>query len=129
MTTIYKIAIGHDIPPEDHTPFDPQPSSIGMQHTRRQFAASGGVTDELPFIDFLFELLEDEPADYQAVLTLSGLLVAKTALVSVSIEDENYDPVVRNGRAVKPLIGSDGQRSDMFLKNFVLLIKQLRAQA
>lgn len=128
MTTIFKIAVGHDVAPEDMTPFDPQPSTIGMQYTRRQFAASGGVTDELPFIDLNFGLLE-EPADYQAVLTLSGLLVARTALVSVSIEDENYDPVVRNGKAVKPFIGSDGQRSDMELKNFVLLIKSLRPQA
>lgn len=129
MTIIYKIAVGHDVAPEDHTPFDPQPSSIGPQYTRRQYAASGGVTDELPFIDLVFELFEDEPADYQAVLTLSGLLVAKTALVSVSIEDDNYDPIVRNGRAVRPQIGVDGSRQDGFLKNFVLLIKNLRAQA
>lgn len=129
MTTIFLIAVGHDVAPEDMTPFDPQPSTIGLQYTRRQYAASGGVTDELPFIDLVFELFDDDPADYQAVLTLSGLLVARTALVSVQIEDENYDPVVRNGRAVKPFIGSDGQRSEMFLKGFVLLIKSLRAQA
>lgn len=128
MTTIFKIAIGHDVAAEDMTAFDPQPSTRGMQYTRRQFAASGGVTDELPFIDLVFELLED-PADYQAILTLSGLLVATTALVSVQIEDENYDPVLRNGRAAKPFIGSDGQRSDMELKGFVLLIKSLQAQA
>lgn len=128
MTTIFRIAVGHDVAPEDMTPFDPQPSTKGLQYNRRSYAISGAVIDEGPFIEFDFGLFEDEAA-YQAVLTLSGLLVATTCLVSVSIEDENYDPAVRNGTAVKPFIGSDGQRSDLFLNNFVLLVRGLRPQA
>lgn len=128
MTTIFKIAVGHDVAPEDMTAFDPQPSTIGLQYTRRQYAASDRVLDELPFIELNFGVFE-EIEDYQGVLTLSGLLVARTALVSVQIEDENYDPIVRNGTAQKPFIGSEGQRSETFLSNFVLLIKSLKAQA
>lgn len=124
---IYGIATGWDVALGSLVPFDPQPATVGLLYMRRQFAASGAVIDEGPYWEYRWKYLEDEE-QYQAILTQSGLLVAKTALVSANGPDDNYEEAIRNGVVVKPLIGSDGQR-DFFMSNFVLLVKQLRAQS
>jgi hypothetical protein len=56
------------------------------------------------------------------------LLTATTSDVSVYIQNENYSWVVRNGVAVKPEIGTDGERSRYHLRGFVILVKDLRVQ-
>lgn len=126
MTT-YAIATGWDVALESLTPFDPQPLSVGLLYDRRQYAASGLVLDENPYWEYRFGLFEDD-AQYVAVLTQCGLLTARTALVSATGPDDTYGDAIRNGVAVRPFIGSDGQR-DFFLKGFVILVKSLRAQA
>lgn len=124
----YLIALGHNVPLEDLVAFDPQPAIVGYRYTRRSIAVSGAVEDEAPFLELVFELLDPESM-YQSVLTQSGLLVAKTALVTVYVEDENYDWIRKNGTAVKPMIGSDGGRTGLFLQNFVILVKKLQTVA
>jgi hypothetical protein len=124
---IYGIATGHDVAIESLTAFDPQPATVGLLYARRQYAASGEIIDELPYWEYRWDVLEID--EYQAILTLSGLVTAKTALVSANGPDDNYDEAIRNGRAVKPQIGSDGQRDGTFLRNFAMIIKSLQAQA
>lgn len=123
----YLILAGHDQPLEDLLPVVGQCSSIGLQYTRRQFAASGIVVDELPFIELNFSTLNI--TRYQALLTQTGLLVATTGPVSVYIPDQNFNWILRNGTAVKPEIGTDGQRTNYWLKDFTFLVKSLQAQA
>ncbi len=96
-------------------PFVLEPATIGLQHTRRSYAASGRVIDELGFVELNFSVLPEDDADYRALLTQCGLLTATTALVTVQIQDENYNWVRRNGTIVKPSIGTDGQRSDFLV--------------
>lgn len=128
MATLYMIADGHDVPPESMSPFDPQPRTEGMQYTRRQYAASGIVVDEAPFVEFLWSMFETG-AQYRATLTQAGVLVARTALVSLYLEDDTFDGIVRNATIVRPFIGSDGKRTNYWLADFVLLAKNLQAQA
>lgn len=125
---MYLWAPGWDQPLESLLPIDPQPATVGLQYNRRQFAASGIVIDEGPFWELLFSALEDGNM-YKGLLTQSGLLVAKTAPMSVYGPDENYDPILRNVTMVKPLIGSDGARKAMWHSDFVFLAKNLVAQA
>lgn len=122
--TDFLIATGHNVTPT--VPFDPQPQVLGMVPTRRLLALSGAVIDESPYVPFTWPLLDTED-DYRAILTQCGLLTATTALVSVYIQDQNYDWVYRNGTAVKPEIGTDGRR-DFFLQNFTVSVIDLRAQ-
>lgn len=124
----YLVATGFDEPLEDLDPIVPQPRTEGMQYTRRQYAASGIVVDELPFVELLWSML-DPAAEYQALLAQFGLTTANTAEVSVYVQDEYYNWILRNGIAVKPFIGSDGSRTNYFLRDFTILVKSLRAQA
>lgn len=124
----YLLTTGHDETLDAADALVPQPRTIGLQYTRRLYPLSGNLIDEAPFVEFLYSMIESI-TQYQAILTQYGLLTAKTALVSVQIQDENYDDAVFNGVAVKPQIGVDGQREDYFLRNFTLLVHSLRAQA
>lgn len=124
---IYAIATGADVAPESLTPFEPQPSTVGLLYARRQFAASGAVIDELPYWAYRWDVLTEE--EYQAILALAGLDSATTAEVSANGPDDMYDEAIRNGIAVRPQIGSEGSRDNMFLRNFTIIIKSLRAQA
>jgi hypothetical protein len=126
--TQYLVATGHDVALGSLSAIVPQPRTIGLQHTRRQFAASGIVIDELSYVELLFSMLETV-AQLQALLTQFGVLTATTADVSVYVQDENYDWQVYNGVAVKPLIGVDGHRQEYFLRDFTILVKSLQAQA
>lgn len=121
----YLVLAGWDNPLEDLLPV--KCSTMGLQYTRRQFAASGAVIDELPYIELNFSTINI--TRYQALLTQFGLLVAITAPVSVYVQDQNFDWILRNGTAVKPEIGTDGRRQNYWLKDFTILVKSLRAQA
>jgi hypothetical protein len=124
---MYLLAQGHDVALEDLDPIVPQPATAGMQYGRRQEAASGDVIYEAPFVEFEFSTLS--VAAYQSLLTQFDLAApATTADVSVYIQDEDYNWIIRNGVAVKPQIGTDGERSRFHLRNFTILVKNLRAQ-
>lgn len=122
----YLWAPGHDVALEDLLVVIGQCSSIGMQFARRQYAASGIVVDELPYIELNFSTLNI--SRYQSLLTQIDLLTATTGPVSVYIPDQNFNWVLRNGTAVKPEIGTDGQRTNYWLKDFTFLVKNLQAQ-
>ena len=123
----YLIATGHDVVLGSLAALAPQPATAGMQHGRRTHALSGDVIDELPFVEFRYNTLS--VAQYQSLLTQFGLTSATTAEVTVYIQDEDYNWVQRNGIAVKPQIGNDGQRRGWLLKDFVVVVHSLRALA
>lgn len=125
------VGIGHDVALEDLLPIDPQPATPGMLFTRRQNAISGKVTDEGAYILYHFDLLEDDE-QLQSVFDQFALLATDadtTAPVTVYVQDRKRNWVLRNGIAVAPEPGPDGQLSDMFLQGFVILVKKLQAQA
>jgi hypothetical protein len=123
----YLLGQGHDVALEDLDPIVPQPATRGMQYGRRQEAASGDVIYEAPYIEFEFSTLS--VAAYQSLLTQFGLTApATTADVSVYIQDEDYNWIIRNGVAVKPQISVDGQRDRYHLRNFTILVKNIRVQ-
>lgn len=126
--TQYLVSDAWDVALESLEPIDPQPATIGFEYTRRQYAASGVVIDELGFVRLNFSALEDID-QYQSLLAQFGLDTATTANVSVYVQDERYNWILRNAICVLPQIGTDGQRSDFFLRGFSILLKQLRAQS
>lgn len=126
--TQYLVATGWDEALEDLDPIEPQPRTIGLQYARRQYAASGVVIDELAYVELEWSMLETA-AEYQTLLAQFGLDTATTSEVSIYLQNENYEWILRNGIAVKPQIGSDGARNQFFLRDFTILVKALRAQA
>lgn len=124
----YLIAVGHDVVLGSLLPLDPQPRTVGYLHGRRSYAASGAIIDELDHVEYLYSAIESA-AQYQSILGQFGLATANTALVTVTVQDERYAEVQRNGRAVLPLVGSEGGRENYFLRDFTVLVKDVRALA
>lgn len=128
MTTpLYKVATGYNHAVAAQTDMSPQPRTDGLQYTRRQYAVSGVVLDELPFVALRWSVFESV-TEYQSVLSAFGLTSASYALVSVYIQDEGFNWITRNAIALKPLIGQDGTRTNFMLRDFMILLKNLTAQ-
>ncbi|MCC6454210.1 MAG: hypothetical protein IT328_04655 [Caldilineaceae bacterium] len=122
----YKIATGWNVALEDLDDIVPQPSTPGLQYTRRTFGADDTVYDEGPFIPLNFAALESAE-EYQSLLAQFGLTSARIALVTLYAQNENYVWKRFNGKIVKPSIPGDGSRSNFFLRGFVFLVKSLEA--
>jgi hypothetical protein len=129
MTTpFYKVATGHAHAVGAQTDINPQPRTDGLQYTRRQYAASGIVLDELPFIELKWSVFESV-TEYQSILSQFGLTSASYALVSVYVQDENFNWITRDATALKPLINQDGSRNNFLLRDFTILLRDLQAQS
>lgn len=125
--TQYLWAPSHNVALVDLLPIDPQPSTIGWEYTREQYAASGIVIQEAPFVRMNWSMLESTD-QYQDLLDQIDLMTDITAPISVYLQDERYNWVLRNAVAVLPLIGSQGSRNNYFLRDFTILLKNLQAQ-
>lgn len=122
----YKIADGLNVPLLSLANIVIQPRSSGMKYARRSYSASGVVLDEGPYIEHLYSSLGWNTSRYRTLLTQHGLLAATTNEVTVYSQDDLFNWVRFNALAVRPKIGDDGQRDGVFLKNFVILFKNLR---
>lgn len=127
MTT-YKAKTGHDVALLLLVDITPQPQTIGLQYTQRDYAADGTVHQQGPFVELNFSMIDDA-TEYQALLTQFGLTSATTASVTVYIQNENYTWARYNGTIVKPMIGNQGARDRFFLRNFTFVVKNLEASA
>lgn len=126
--TVYKAASGHGVAGGSQSALDPQPISPGLQYIRRQYAGNGVVVDEGPHILLSFNL-PMTVAQLQTIYTLLGLTSAAYANVSVTIPDEGFNQIVRDGVAVRPEIPNDGRRSGYFLQGVTILVKNLQEQS
>lgn len=124
----YLIATGHDIALESLVAIVPQPRTVGYQYGRRQYAANGSIIDEAPFVSLQWDMIATD-TEYQSLLSQFGLTSATTANVSVYIQDERYNWIVRNAVAVLPFVGTDVARDNYFIRNVTILLKNIRVQS
>jgi hypothetical protein len=122
----YLIKPGSGVALVDLVAFTQQPSSGWVMWTRRTYAAGGGVYDESPYVELVFDMLLT-PAAYVAMLTLAGVNSALTAAVTVYVPNQ-YGTFARyDGVAVQPFNGADLRRRDYFIHDVKLLVKNLVA--
>lgn len=119
----YRVADGHDMALGSLTVIAPQPTSIGIQATRRVQSANGGVLDQGKYIDLVWDVLP--LSVYQALLTTFGVRDALTNEVTVYVPDETGTYVRMNGLAVRPEAGRDVRRRDYFIRDLVILVRDL----
>ena len=122
----YKVGDGHDIALESLTDVSPQPSSLGIQSTRRTYAASGAVYDEGSFVELNFGVI-DTAVNYQLLLDQFGIEGELTNEVTVYVRSKIFTWVRMNGTAVQPEIGRDVRWDRFFPRNVTILIKDLVA--
>ncbi|HMN10894.1 MAG TPA: hypothetical protein PKD55_01065 [Bellilinea sp.] len=122
----YKVADGHDIIEANLNTINPQPRSTGIRATRRVFLADGSVQDDGRYIELHWGII-DNPSAYQSLLSQFGVQNATTNDVTVYVPDETFAWVRYNGTAVRPAQGSDVRRQDFFIRDVVVLVRDLEA--
>lgn len=127
MTT-YKVAEGSNVALVSLADIAPQCRSEGLEYTRSSFAASGAVVREAPFIRLLFDVLADD-TEFNSLLALFGLDSATSAAVTVYIPGPLRTFARYNGTAIRPATGDGMRHSEYFLRDVVLLIRDLVASS
>lgn len=122
----YRVKTGHNEALVDLVVLSPQPRSIGVEATRRSFAASGLVYDEGLFVRLLYDFT-DSPTTYLALLTAFGLASASQANVTIYARNQRYAWQRYNGTAILPETGRDVTSSNFFLRDIIILVKNLVA--
>lgn len=128
--SFYKVALGFDVPDIDLVLIDPQPTSDGVQTTRRTHSANATIFGEGRYIELRWAVVEDESIldDILSVFGLDGADTTSEVTIHVPqppIMAYNYF----NGIAVRPEIGPDLRRRDYFLRDLVVLVKFLELAA
>lgn len=126
MASDYRVATGHGVALLSLAAVAPQPASSGFKHTERSYGLSGAVYEQAPYIELVWTMLET-PTQYTTLLGQFGLTSVLYADVTVYIPNADYAYTRYNAVAVKPQIGADGQRENYFLRNFVIVLKNLVA--
>jgi hypothetical protein len=121
----YKIATGHDVALLSLVALIPQPRCAGLMFARRTYAADGSIFQEKAYQEWVFDVLN--VTDYQALCIACGIGTSGVLSAQVTIQglDAFYNFTRFNAIVVRPNIGSDGQRSNFYLRNFTLLFRDL----
>jgi len=87
-------------------------------------SADGTITREAPYIELVWSVIES-PSDYQTLLALFGLDSLTSANVTLYALNDQFQATRYNGRAVRPIIGASAAQRDFFIRNVVILVKDL----
>ena len=126
MASDYRASGGHGVALVSLTVLNPQPASIGFRNTERSYGLSGAVYEQAPYIELNWSMVEDA-TQYGNILSAFGLTSVLYANVTVYIPNANYAYARYNAVSVRPMIGQDGGRSNFFLRDFTILLKNLVA--
>lgn len=126
MASSYKVASGSGVALVSLNTITPQPRCSGLKATQRTYGASGKIHEMAPYAELVWDVLETE-SEYTTLLAAFGLTSALEASVTVYIRNSAYAYARYNALAVRPMIGQDGQWDSYFLRNFVILLKNLVA--
>lgn len=121
----YRIGLGLDLALEDLDLIVPQPRSEGVRVARRSYAASGVIAEEGQYIEFVWDVVEDEGM-YQDILQQFGLEIALTADVTIRAPHFQFAYNTFSGQAVRPEVGRDIRRRQFYLRDMVILVRNLR---
>jgi len=123
--TLYKLAQGSDVAIGSLIALIPQPKSDGIKPLRRTFSGDGSIYDEGRYIELYWDLVGNQPM-YQALLvSVFGVSYLSTNEVTIFCPDEHFQFQRFNGLAVIPQNGEDVRRRDYFIRDIVILIKDL----
>lgn len=128
---IHKVAIGFDVPMIDLVAIDPQPTTHGVEITRRTYSANRHILDEGWFVVFRWSVLEADEATLSLILGQFDLDGADlTANVTIATPEAPTLAINRfNGIAHRPRVGEDIVRREYFLRNLEMYVTDLEYAA
>lgn len=124
----YLVGEGHNEPLIDLVAIDPQPRCEGLKASRESFAASGVVVREANYAELVWDVIENQ-SQYETLLAQFGLDALVSANVTVTLPNALYTSTRYNGRAVRPLTGQTIRQAEYFLRDVVIVIKDLEPAA
>lgn len=124
----YRVKTGHDEDLVDLVRLQPQPTSTGVQVTRRVASGDGTIHDQGLYLELIWPMRESE-SDYLALLTAFGLHNQATAAVTVHARDQRWQYRRYNGLAVLPEMGAGARWANYFPRNITILIRNLEPLA
>lgn len=123
--SFYKVLLGHDQPLVDLELVDPQPSSDGVQATRRTYSGNGSVHVEGLYIILRFDVVGFE-AEYNDLLQQFGVDGgSREAEVTLYAPDEDFQYNRFNGIAIRPQNSQEVRRRDYAIGGIELLVRNL----
>lgn len=126
MTIIYLVGIGHNVALLDLDPIEPQPATVPPRATERTYGLSGAVHDHGDYAELVWSALADAE-EYQDLLEQFDLDVSLTSEVTVYMRNWQFEAGRYNATAVRPQLGADGDWSQFFPRNVVILLKNLES--
>lgn len=122
--TDYAIKAGYDQALIDLVALTPQPASNGIQYTVRDDAVDGSVSEQGPFIELRWSVMESI-TEYTTLLTQFGLNAATTVAITLYCPSNLYVFTRYNGIAVRPEAGKDVSRREYLLRDVVIIVRDL----
>lgn len=116
----YRVAGGANLSLALLTKLNPQPRSLGLKYTRRNYLLAGGVVDEGPYIELLFSVLPNSTV-YSSLLGAFNLLSSPSAAVTLYARDDQYIYRRYNGVAVRPETNWD----NYYIREVIFLVRDL----
>lgn len=125
MASDYRVLTGSDIALASLVAVNPQPrTDATTQPVLRSEGVSGAVHEHGLWIALQWSAIFTD-AEYQALLTQFGLGTALTANVTVYVPNFQYIYTRYNGIAVRPQQGVDVRRTDYYIRDVTIRVKNL----
>ncbi len=122
--TIYKVAIGHDVPAVDTDVIVPQPLGDPVAPVQRSFGASGVHHDQGGYVVFRWDFI-NSPTEYQALLAQFDLNSNETANVTITARNDRFYDRRYNGIAHRPEPNTDVKWNNFFIRDLSIHITDL----
>ena len=120
MASDYRVAAGSNVALAGLTVLNPQPSSQGVQATRRVDVADGSLYLQGLFCEFVWNVLDDG-TQVRDIFLRFGLLTVRSGPVTIYTRDDIYNKHRYNGLAVRPPINWQ----NYFPRDMTILVKNL----
>lgn len=120
----YKVKTGLDQTLISLVNMNPQPRSEGIKVTQRSFASSGSIFNQGLFVELEWTMLVTD-TEYQALLTQFGLLASYSAAVTIYVPSDTFVATRYNGIAIRPEIGKDARRTNYFVRDVTIIVRDI----
>ena len=121
---VYAVLPGGDQPLIDLVAITPQPRCSGLRYTRTSYTAAGGMNLDGPYAVLEWDVIEDA-TDYDTLLTQFGLDLGTSEAVTITLPNELFAATRYNGVALRPVAGETANRSDFFIRDVSIIIRNL----
>ena len=120
----YRVGWGHDLPLGSLTLLAPQPRSTGVEATVRRYSGSGQIFEEGLYVQLLWDVV-GSASQYDSLLAQWDFFVTPTRAVTVYIPNPTLHYNRYNGIAVRPETGRDMRVDRFYVRNVVILVRDL----